>query len=80
MTETHYRIEELIPAESAIGGKAYWAALAGGEHWFPWRTDDEEKAFETFAYVQSQDRQVRLVKVTEEILMPTQGSASHPSP
>lgn len=65
--ETYYRIEELIPAENAIGGKAYWTILGDGES-PEWRTGDEEKAYEMFAYVQAQDRVVRLVKVTEEVL------------
>jgi hypothetical protein len=56
--KTYYKVQE----PSLFPDKEIWLDISDTF------TENEEKAFELFAYVQSQDRKVRLVKVTEEVI------------
>lgn len=68
MLTTWYQIEEYIPAEKAIGGTAYWTAMV--DDCAVWRSYHWAKALATFQRLKDQGREVRLVRLTSEVVTP----------
>lgn len=66
MSEVWYKVEELIPAVNAIGGKPYWTQL--DDSGMPYRTDHHGEAAAHVRRLLAEGRTVRLVKVTEEVI------------
>ncbi len=66
-----FKIEWLVPAKNAIGGKAYWTALSNSQG-FPHLIDDLATAREGCRRAKEHyhTENVRIIQVTEEVIEP----------
>jgi hypothetical protein len=68
LLETYWTIDKWIPPEHAIGGVSYWTPLLNKDGTAYYRFDVEEDVWDVLPKLEKQGQEVRVVKVTREVV------------